>query len=161
MAHTEDRKVWPQHSEHHQQTDQRRADTGHHRYRHSADPQRDGAGELDHAPVERDLAGNERRETKESREVEHVGADHDSRADALIVADERRNRGGDLGRVGRQRREHTEQRLGETESRSHPLEPADEHPTRADADRGGEYEADAQERIRHVRRSVCASWQAD
>ena len=43
---------------------------------------------------------------EQRREDQDVGADHDARADVRVVTDERRDRGRDLRRVGRERREH-------------------------------------------------------
>lgn len=56
-------------------------------------------------------------------------ASHDSsEAEQRRQVDERCDRGGDFGRVGRGRGEQTQQRLGETEARSNTLKPRHEHP---------------------------------
>ena len=66
------------------------------------------------------------------------------------MAHERCDRSGDLGRIGRERREHPQQRLGETEAGSDMLKPRYEHPARSNADRGGEPKGSAQSQVRHA-----------
>src|SRR5262249_44101430 len=61
-------------------------------------------------------------------------ADDDADRDAALSLDERRDRGGNLRRVGGQSREQAEQRLRKTEAQAHAVEPAGEDARRAERD---------------------------
>ncbi len=70
-------------------------------------------------------------------EVERVRADDDSDRDVVLVLHERRDRGRNLGRVGCQRGEQAEERLGQAEPQPHVIEPAREHRRREQHQRDG------------------------
>jgi hypothetical protein len=57
-----------------------------------------------------------------------------------MMIDQRGDRGGDLGGVGRDGRQHPEQPFREPEPRSDALQPHDEEPADTEADRGPEDE---------------------
>ena len=54
--------------------------------------------------------------------------------DCLLMVGDRGDRSGDLGGVGRQGSDHAEAGFGEPEALTDPLEPGDQHPTRAQTD---------------------------
>ncbi len=129
-------EVGDEHREREQQRGQGRKDADDEQHGDARDPQRDGAAELDHAPVQGDVPGDDAREADQRGDVEDVGAEDDARADAVLVPCERRHRRRDLGRIRRERREHAEQRLGQTQSSADALERGDEQDARAQAHGG-------------------------
>ena len=106
MTYAEDHGVRSEHDQNGDEAGEWREHARDDGERHGADPQRHAAGQLDHAAMQRDLSRDNARQAEQRRQVEHVGADHHSRADVRVVMDERRDRRSDLRRVGRERREH-------------------------------------------------------
>ena len=91
-----------------------------------------------------------RRESEQGRQIEDVGADHDPSSDLRLMIGQRRDRGGDLGRVCGQRGEHAQQRLGEPEAGTDALQARDEDVARRQADRRRDHERDDQQRVRQA-----------
>jgi hypothetical protein len=89
--------------------------------------------------VERDLTGYDTRKSKQGCEVEHIRADRYPGTHAVVMPTERRHCGRDLGRVGCQRGEHSQERLGETKSCANPAEPRHEEPARRKACRRSDH----------------------
>ena len=77
-----------------------------------------------------DTTRDESAKSEQRRQVEDVRTEHDADADIVLALDERGDGAGDLGRVGRQRRGETEDRLSEMEPRADTLDARDQHRTR-------------------------------
>ena len=105
---------------HGQETDERN-DHGH------------GATEQHHLSVQRDPSGHHGAQAEQGGQVEDVRPDHYASPHRLLVVQERGNRGGDLGSVGRQRRRHPEQCFRKPEPFAHSLQAGHEHPARGQA----------------------------
>ena len=69
----------------------------------------------------------------DQRTTVRPGAHHYASSHRLLVVQERGNRGGDLGSVGRQRRRHPEQGFGKPPPFAHSLQAGYEHPARRQA----------------------------
>ena len=61
--------------------------------------------------MEIDAAGRNGAEAEQGGQVEHVRAQDDAGAHGLLMVGDRRDRSGDLGRVGCKRSDHAEARL--------------------------------------------------
>jgi len=94
--------------------------------------------------MQRDAPGEDSGEAEKRCQIEHVRADHDSGADAGLMPAERRHRGRDFGSIGRKRRQHAEQRLRQTQSRTDAFKPGHEQPTRQEANCRAAQEDDEQ-----------------
>ena len=103
-------------------------------------PQGDDPAEDDDPAVQRDAARHHPAETEQGRQVEHVGADDDARADLLLMLGQRRDRRGDLRGVRGQRGHHAQQRLRQPEPLADPLQPGDQQVAGGQADRRGQEE---------------------
>ena len=84
--------------------------------------------------MQRDPAGHHGAEAEQGGQVEHVGADDHPGADLVLVHAQRGYRGGDLRCVPGQRGQHAEQRLGQAESLTDPLQPGHQYIAGAQAD---------------------------
>ena len=89
----------------------------------------DRAAENHDLSVQADTTGNNRSQTQQRRQVEHVRAEDDSGADRRLVVRQRRDGGGDLGCIGRNGGHHAEQGFGEPQALADPFEARNEHPT--------------------------------
>ena len=138
--HPQHRDARAQHRRSQHQPACRRQDAGYHEQAHGSDPDAGDAAQQQHPAVEPDPAGHDRGQPEQCREVEHIRADHDPRADAGLAAGQRGHRGGDLRRISGQRRDQPQPGLGEPGPLGEPLQPGDQQPARGQAHRhpGGE-----------------------
>src|SRR2546423_1419894 len=104
--------------------------------------------------VNPDWAGDQCRHPEQPREVEDVRADDDSDACVLVAGHDRRDGGGDLRGIGAERGHDPEQRLGEAQPLTDPVELSREHDTRGD--RQGECTGKDQQRDRDRHRGTLA-----
>src|SRR5262249_756608 len=81
-------------------------------------------------------------EAEQGGQVEHVGAEHNARADALLMTGQGAHRSGDLRRVGGQRRHHAEQCLRQSQPGADPLEAGYQALARRQADDSADDEDD-------------------
>ena len=99
--------------------------------------------------MQRDAPGHHGPQAEQRREVEHVGADDDARADLLLVLGERGDRRGDLRGVRGQRGHHAEQRLGQADPLADPLQAGDQQVAGGQADGRAEAEGEHLDGYRH------------
>ena len=109
------------------------ADREHHREQ----PEPDERLELERLVPRADAARDDGADAEHRREVEGVRADDDPDRDGVLVLEERRDRGRDLRRVGGERGEQAEQRLGQAEPQPDAVEPPREHGRRDEHQRDG------------------------
>ena len=98
----------------------------------------DGDASVEHQPVAVDAhaPGDQGRHTEQSGKVEDVRSDNDADTRLFVPRNHRSDGGGDLRRVGPERRHHPQQRFREAEPLADPIESPREH----DARRHGEHE---------------------
>jgi hypothetical protein len=101
---------------------------------------RNGSAEDNDPSVEIDTASRNCAEAEQGGQVEDVRAQDDAGAHGLLMVGDRRDRSGDLRRVGRQRSDHAETRFREPEAIADALEPSDQYPARGQAHKRPDHE---------------------
>jgi hypothetical protein len=109
---------------------QHSGDDGH---AHDRYPQGDHAAQRHHLAVQGEPAGDDRAQPQQRRQVEDVRAQHDPRADVLLVTGDRGDRGRDLRGVRGQRRHDPQQRLRQTQPLPEPFDARHQKPARCQA----------------------------